>query len=154
MMKAIAHKEGQRGAAVVEFALLLLPLLLLLFGVTEFGRAMYQYDALAKSARGAVRHLSQHSAGNAAAIQTARCIAVYGDAACTPPVLLPGLAEGMISVCDASNCAGSHANQSTGNGAVNLVTVTISGYRFNSLVPALMPDITFDDISSTMRQNL
>lgn len=154
MMKRIVDNPKQRGAAAVEFALLLMPMLLLLFGVTEFGRAMYQYDAIAKSVRGAVRHLSQHSAGDATSINAAKCIAVFGNAECASPALLPGLTTSMIAVCDASNCAGSHANQSTGSGVVNLVTVTISGYQFSSLVPALMPSITFGDISSTMRQNL
>jgi Flp pilus assembly protein TadG len=154
MMKPKTIRTDQHGVAAVEFAILLIPLIVLLFGITEFGRAMFQYDALAKSVRGAVRHLSQNSAGDASAVQIAKNIAVFGNAGGTGAALLPGLTTAMVTVCDASSCAGTHANQSTGNGAINLVTVTISGYRFTSLVPALMPNITFENISSTMRQNL
>lgn len=153
MMKPKTIRTDQHGVAAVEFAILLIPLIVLLFGITEFGRAMFQYDALAKSVRGAVRHLSQNSTGDASAVQIAKNIAVFGNAGVTGAALLPGLTTA-VTVCDASNSTGTHANQSTGNGAINLVTVTISGYRFTSLVPALMPNITFENISSTMRQNL
>jgi Flp pilus assembly protein TadG len=48
----------QRGAAAIEFALLALPLATLTFGITEFGRALHQFNTIAKSARDAVRYQS------------------------------------------------------------------------------------------------
>jgi len=142
----------QRGVAAVEFGLLLVPLVLLAFGITEYGRAMYQYNALAKGARSAVRYLSQQTPGDAAKIGTAKCLAVYGNDGCSGSPLVPGLTTSFVSVCDSTSCAGSHRNQSTGSGSVDLVTVTVSGVAFTSLVPSLIPSITFGDISATMRQ--
>src|SRR5690348_11734079 len=52
------------GAAMVEFAIVLIPLLLLVFGVAEYGHAIYQYDALTKGTRDAARFLSQYSASD------------------------------------------------------------------------------------------
>jgi Flp pilus assembly protein TadG len=152
MMRRIGIHRGQRGVAAVEFAILLVPLVLLTFGITEYGRAMYQYNTLAKGARSAVRYLTQRSPGDASQIAIAQCLAVYGNVACSEPALAPGLTTSMVSVCDATNCAGTHSNQPTGSGVVNLVTVTISGYPFVSLVPSLIPSFTFGDISATMRQ--
>lgn len=152
MMKRIHLKSGQRGVAAVEFGIVLVPLVLLAFGITEYGRAMYQYNALAKNVRNAVRYLSENAAGDTTQIGIAKCLAVYGNAGCTAPALVPGLTTAMVSVCDASSCAGTHKNQSTGSGVVNLVSVTISGYLYTSLVPSLVPDITFGNISATMRQ--
>ena len=52
------HEERQKGTAIVEFALVLPFLLLLTFITTEFGRAIWQYNTLAKSVRDAARYLS------------------------------------------------------------------------------------------------
>lgn len=48
----------QSGSAGVEFALLLIPLLLMAGVIVELGRAFWYYDALAKSTRDAARLLS------------------------------------------------------------------------------------------------
>lgn len=144
----------QRGVASVELAFLLIPLLLLTFGTTEFGRAIYQYNTLAKASRDAARYLSGQSAGDAVDLATAKCLAVYGNADCSGAALLPGLTASMVSVCDSVSCPSTHLNQTTGSGVLNLVTVTISGYQFTSLVPFIAPNLTFSNISTTMRQIL
>lgn len=137
---------------MIELAILLPLLILLVFGITEYGRAMYQYDTLTKSARSAARFQSQYAPG--ADIGQARCLAVFGNRTCSGTPLIPGLSIDMVRACDASRCAGTHANQPTPSGTVSLVTITIHGYPFDSLVPTFMPDITFGDISVTMRQAL
>ena len=70
-------KRQSRGVAAVEFGLLITPMVLMLFGATEFGRAIYTYNTLDKTVRDAVRHLSQHGPGDAT-IQLERLI----DPAC------------------------------------------------------------------------
>jgi hypothetical protein len=63
----------------------------------------------------------------------------------------------MVSVCDALACPATHAAQGAAP-VLNLVTVTIGGpnapYTFVSLVPFVVPDITFGPISVTMKQVL
>jgi hypothetical protein len=51
-------KQAQRGVAVVEFAIVIIPLLLIVAGIIEFGRTFWYYDALAKSTRDAARYIS------------------------------------------------------------------------------------------------
>ncbi|WP_235943705.1 TadE/TadG family type IV pilus assembly protein [Uliginosibacterium aquaticum] len=146
-------RRVQGGAMVVEFAILLPVMVLLAVGIMEYGRAVYQYDTLTKSARSAARYLSQHAAGNATAIDIARNLAVCGQRDCSgQQPLLPGLTVANVAVCDASNCAGTHLGQATGSGSLNLVTVTITGYVFDAIVPAMVPDITFGPIHASMRQ--
>ncbi|HEU4846404.1 MAG TPA: TadE/TadG family type IV pilus assembly protein [Burkholderiaceae bacterium] len=145
----------QRGVASVELAFLIIPLLLLTFGTTEYGRAVYQYNTLAKASRDAARYLSEQAPGDAIDLAAAKCLAVYGDPDCTNTVpLAPGLTTAMVSICDSTSCPSTHQNQATGSGVINLVTVTISGYPFTSLVPFIAPSVTFNDISTTMRQIL
>lgn len=144
----------QRGVASVELGILLVPLVLLTFGTSEYGRAIYQYNTLAKSSRDAARFLSGQGPGDAADLDMAKCLAVYGNTDCSGSTLLPGLTTDMVSVCDSSYCPSTHQNQATGSGVINLVTVTISGYQFSSLVPFVAPSVTFNNISTTMRQIL
>lgn len=155
-----AHRQrAQHGLALVEFALTVTMLLTIVFGITEFGRAIYQYDTLAKSARDAVRLLTTRAPGDAAAIAAAACVAVYGKPTCTDGSLplAPGLTTAMVSVCDAVSCPDTH--QAVGAAPVmNLVTVTIGGannpYHFSSLVEFVVPGFDFGPISVTMRQAL
>lgn len=144
------HRK-QRGVAAVELGILMVILVPLLFGITEFGRAIYQFNALTKSTRDAARFLSAQGAGDANDLATARNLAVYGQLGTGTP-LVPNLNTGMVVVCDSSNCPADHQNVQTGSGVINLVTVTVSGYPFTSLVPFVVPSVTFSPISTTMRQ--
>ncbi len=50
--------QAQQGVAMVEFAIALPLLLLLLLGIAEFGRMLYQYNSLLQANRDAVRYLA------------------------------------------------------------------------------------------------
>lgn len=163
-----AKQAGMRGVVAVEFALLLIPLVLLVFGVAEFGRALYQYNTLAKTVRDSARMLSQYNPADADyPLADAKCLAVYGKTGCSGSdvPLAPGLTTAMVVVCNpvsSAGCPGStYASVPTGSGTINLIEVKITGYRFNFVFnPASLfsssaaTSIVFDDISSTMRQIL
>jgi Flp pilus assembly protein TadG len=144
----------QRGVAAVELGIMLMPLVVLTFGTTEYGRAVYQYNTLVKASRDATRFLSGQGPGDPADLAVAKCLAVYGNTACTGSPLLPNLDATMVTVCDSVSCPSTHLNQATGSGVMNLVTVTITGYNFDSMVPLVAPSVTFNAISTTMRQIL
>lgn len=132
----------QRGAAAIEFALVLLFLIPLAFGITELGRAFYQYNTLVKATRDGARWLAQ---GGAASVETARMLAVYGNPAGTGEPLLEGLVPGMVA-CSTGEPV------SYAGGSMTVATVSITGFKFVSLVPGVIDDITFGPISATMRQ--
>ncbi len=163
----------QRGVAAVEFALVLLPMLLIAFGAAEYGRAVYQYNTLVKSVRTAVRMLSQVDPGQAGyrspltnqtttQVQRAKCFAAYGNDTCDGPALAPSLTDANVHVCDRSNwseCPGAAAttygNVDTGDGTIDLVTVRITGYAYPFIGLPLVtnsPTMTFSDIEAVMRQ--
>lgn len=149
----------QEGVAAIEFAILVPLMMLMVFGITEFGRAFYQYNTLTKSVRDGVRYLSTQAPDTGHGI--AACLAVYGNQTCTGQVLVPGLSTSMVSICDAINCPATHSAVSTGSGVVNLATVTVTGFPFTSLVNFNLagltigaPNMTFGPVSATMRQAL
>jgi Flp pilus assembly protein TadG len=144
-----------RGAVTVEFALLLIPLLLLAFGVAEYGRALYQYNTLVKTVRDAARLLSQHNPLDAVsyslAVNDARCLAVHGNTGCTGPSLVPGLTSAMVQIAPVTTTTAAGTS-------ITLVEVRITGYVFNFVFnPARLLGnaadvIPFGDIHATMRQ--
>ncbi|WP_305074171.1 TadE/TadG family type IV pilus assembly protein [Propionivibrio sp.] len=147
----------EKGVAAVEFGILLIPLVVLAFGITEFGRAIYTYNTLTKSVRDAARYLTTQTPGDANEHTTAKCMAVYGKPSCdnTDTPLAPGLNLGMVETCDqVLSCNGVTTSLTTGSGTINLVVVRIHGYPYNSIVEFVMPDITFGNISTSMRGQL
>ena len=148
-----------RGAITVEFALLVIPLLLVVFGVAEYSRALYQYNTLVKAVRDSVRYISQHNPADAAsytaALSDARCLAVHGNTGCSGPSLAPGLTTDMVGIT--SNPITTAAGTS-----ITLVEVRITGYAFQFVLNPLRlagglagnaaATISFSDVHSTMRQ--
>lgn len=153
------RRRATRGAITVEFALLLVPLLLAVFGVAEYARALYQYNTLVKAVRDSVRYISEHNPGDAAsyagALNDARCLAVYGNTGCSGPSLAPGLTTEMVGVT-------SSITTTAAGTSITLVEVRITGYTFQFVFNPLrlasgltgtVPNvISFGDIHSTMRQ--
>lgn len=153
--------QTQRGVAAIELGILMIVLVPLVFGITEFGRAIYQINTIAKSTRDAARFLSSQGPGDPADLTVAKNLTVFGSKTDSMPgiqpvprtPLVPNLTTDMVTVCDsASPPPCNHLNIATGSGVINIVTVTVSGYSFTSLVPFVVPNIPFTPISTTMRQ--
>ena len=105
-----SHRE--QGAAFVEFALVLPLLLLLVFGITELGRALYQLNTLTRATDAGVRHLSrswavldadcQPGANWASATQATSSFVVFGNHSQSGQPLLPGMTVADVSISASS----------------------------------------------------
>lgn len=147
--------KSMQGAVAVEMALLLIPLVVMAFGVAEFGRAIYQYNTLVKSVRDSARLLSQQDASDAvnypSSVADAKCLAVHGTPDCSGPRLAPGLTTGMVQTTTSSTV-------SAAGTTINLVEVRITGYTFDFIFNPLVffgntdMSLSFGDIQTTMRQ--
>lgn len=160
-------RRRQRGVAVVELGFTLCLLLAIAFSVTEFGRAIYTYNTLAKATRNAARYLSTQAAGSATAQATAKNLVVYGQPVVSgsPTPLVPGLTSSMVSICDAANAACTSNIFQGSDPAINTVTVTVSGYTFTPVLDLFaftrfytkgtttLTSLPFGSISVTMRQS-
>ncbi|NEX61045.1 TadE/TadG family type IV pilus assembly protein [Noviherbaspirillum galbum] len=138
----------QNGVALVEFALILPLLLILTFIVTEFGRALYQYNTITKSVRDAARYLSMQPPNTGTA--QARNLVVYGNTAGTGNPLALGLT--------AANVPDPTWTQAGTYPVMNLVTISVTGYTFRSMMPSAFGinfgNFAFSPISATMRSPL
>jgi Flp pilus assembly protein TadG len=164
--------SSQRGVASVEFALLLVPLLMIAFGALEYGRLLYHYDTVVKSVRSAARLIAQKNPDDQSsylsALSEARCLAVYGVLQCSQnqEPLVPGLTLSHVRICDRSSvaeCEGLSLNDvkdvTTGSdtGTLNLVMVRISGFEFSFLglpFTGAGSSLALKPIQSVMRQGL
>ncbi len=139
------NKNTQRGVAIVEFALILPLLMSMTFLVTEFGRALYQYNTLTKSVRDAVRYLSVQTPNSN--ITEARNLVVFGNTAGRGSPLALGLTTAHVPT-PTWQTSGS-------NPVISTVTIRVSGYTFQSVFATAFGlrfgAITFSDIQATMR---
>lgn len=150
-------RRGQRGFAMVELALVLVPLILLLSGVAELGRAFYTYNLLAQGVRNATRYLTlANSPNNAMDQQKVRNLLRFGNVDGTGTLLVTGLQESMVKICtptDTAACVGEdHSAVATGSGDVDLVSVRIVGFKYTPMLSAVITaSVSFPTIGLTMR---
>jgi Flp pilus assembly protein TadG len=145
--------KNQKGVAAVEFAIVLILLVPLVFGITEFGRAIYQYNTLTKIVRNGARYLTTQEPINGS----------YSCDKSTAEVCSRMLYDqhNKLIVSDLDDSSISYSSSTTGSAPfMSVVKVTISGYQFkSSLISLVIPGnnqgyITFGDISVSMRQAL
>jgi Flp pilus assembly protein TadG len=136
----------QGGVAAIEFALVLIVLLLIVAGVVEFGRAFWHYDTLAKATRDGARFMSMEpvaTVGDAATINAAKQLVINAaNAANVSPALTT--ANVSVNCLDAAfqpvTCVSGTAPAnvrvgiSTTWGAASDYTVTIGG-----VIPFFLP---------------
>ena len=146
----------QAGLAAIEFALILPVLLILGFGVIDFGRVLFQYDTLTKSTRNATRYLAavvrppaaafatdaNYTTAADSAVNNARNLALCGTiAACGSSTLVSGLTASNITI---------DYPASVGN--ITYVRVLVSNYSTSYVTNVLGVSKNLGTISVTMRQ--
>ena len=151
------HK-WQAGLAAIEFALILPTLLILAFGVIDFGRVLFQYDTLNKSTRDATRYLAavvrppaaafatdvNYTRAPDSAVKKTINLALCGTiAACSNNTLVSGLTASNITI---------DYPASVGN--ITYVRILVSNYSTSFLTTALggLGTKNLGTISVTMRQ--
>jgi Flp pilus assembly protein TadG len=125
------HFQNERGATMLEFALILPVLLTVMFGIMESGRLMSTYVALAGAARAGTRYAIVHGSdrtgtgadGPSGAGNTSNVVTVVKN------ITSAGGLSGSVSV---------DVEYPYGNAIGDPVTVTVS-YPFNAVVLPLIP---------------
>jgi Flp pilus assembly protein TadG len=121
-----------RGAAIVEFAIVLSLMLLITAGIFEFGRAFQYYDALAKATRDGARYMSaapKATISSVAVSDAKNLVVAAANAANVAPALTT--AE-VVVTCTPAACVDGTAPAD--------VEVSISGYSIN--IGGVMPFVS------------
>jgi len=133
-------KRGCRGAVAVEFALVLIPLLLILSGIVEFGRAMWHANVLTKATRDGARVISGWEPTDlVAGLQESRNRVV---ATANASRLSPALTTGGVAVeCDYSPGPGPAFAFTTCSDSVPPVSVRVRIVSYQFTLGQWMPFI-------------
>jgi Flp pilus assembly protein TadG len=138
--------KRRRGATVVETALVILPLIMMLFGIFEYGRLLMDWNLLNNAAREGCRY------------------ALANNTSSTINSDVTNLVTGYMAGRDSSftgftvTVSGTHAGSNyTGNGVNilapgDMITVSVSGnYQFLNIIPLVsMPSLFSLNSSVTM----
>lgn len=134
-------RERQRGQTLVEFALVLIPFLLLLMGIFDLGRGIYTYNSASQAAREIARSASVDFQRGATSIGGS---SETNNIVNTQKRLVPGLTDGGISI----SCVDVQDNPVTGRGcrAGDFARVRIS-VSYSPVTPLLGLTGPFDLVS-------
>jgi hypothetical protein len=98
MRRLTAYCGNSRGQALVEFSLTIIIFLVLLMGVVDFGRAIYQYNGVSQAAREIARTTAVHP-GSDFTTDAGRS-AETKDVIATQKGLIPNLRDPLIKCVD------------------------------------------------------
>jgi Flp pilus assembly protein TadG len=135
-MRTGLFKKDDRGATLLEFAIGATVFLTVLFGVLEFGRALWVHNALTDAVRRGARYAVIHSPADADAVKN---VVVYGDPA--------GGAQPLLNDLTTDNVIVSYSNFGLETGTVS---VSITNYQFQFVVPLVGTTIQMPAYQTTL----
>jgi Flp pilus assembly protein TadG len=122
-MRAKNMKGGERGAALLEFAIGATIFVSAMFGVLEVGRMLWVHNSLVDATRRAARYAVNQNMSTAS-LTGAKNMAVYGNAAGTGQPLVQDLTVSQVKI--------TYQNFELGGGTV---TTEIENYDFSFVLP-------------------
>jgi len=135
-MLRIKNRKNERGSTLVEFSIGVTVFLTAMFGVMEFGRALWTHNALTDAARRGARYATMHSPTN---VDQVKNVVVYGDPA--------GGGQPMLNNLSTANVNVTYNNFGLNDGTVS---VSITGYQFQFVVPIIGTTITMPSYTTTL----
>jgi Flp pilus assembly protein TadG len=150
MFRNANTKSGDSGSTLVEFAIGATVFLTVMFGVIEFGRALWTHNALADAARRAARYAVNQPAASPAGTKTTgtnvgpsisaiRNVGVYGDPT--------GGSQPLVTDLTPENLNIQYTDFGVGSGTV---AVTITNYQFKFVMPIVGTSIQMPDYNTTL----
>ena len=136
MLRIKTCKNNERGSTLVEFAIGVTVFATAMFAVLEFGRALWVHNALSDAARRGARYATLHTAGS---IDEVKNVVVYGDPA--------GGGQPMLNNLTTANVQVTYTNFGLNDGTVS---VSITGYQFQFVIPIVGTTITMPNYTTTL----
>ena len=136
MLRLKKCTDSQRGSTLVEFSIGVTVFATAMFAVLEFGRALWVHNALSDAARRGARYAAMHSTADVGEVKN---IVVYGNTA--------GSGDAMLQNLSTTNVDVTYNNFGMNAGTV---TVKITGYQLQLVIPIIGTRITMPNYSTTI----
>lgn len=157
MRQGSVRRSSERGQTLVEFALVVMIFLVVMFGLVEFARALWTWNTIVQATRAGAR-FAVVEIPNLANDDAIKNYVVYLNSAGTGDPVLPGLTTSNVTVSFRKIDLGSGAYvPPPNNGAgqpnkylADVVQVGITGYNFNFVVPIIGTSITLPAFTTTL----
>jgi hypothetical protein len=135
--------NNERGAALMEFAIVATVFLTMLFAVVEFGRFLWTHNALTDAARRGARYATIRK-NDTAGITAVKKMVVYGDPNANPATATP-IAAGLTT----SNVDVEYQNY---NGVLlgSRASVSIINYNFQFSVPLIGGSVPMSEYRTSL----
>jgi hypothetical protein len=146
MIDLTTNKGRERGASLVEFAIAATVFLTVMFAIVEFGRVLWAHNALTDATRRGARYAVFQCNPNDAScpssgtsIDRIKKVVVYGDPAGGTQPLLENLTTNDVEV-----------TYSAFGLDVGTVTVSITSYKFNVVLPLIVTSVDMPNYKTTL----
>jgi Flp pilus assembly protein TadG len=129
--------RSERGAAAVEFAIVIPLLLLLLIGIAEFGRVFYMQNSITNAARVAARTMAVEASTATTAAAIATAVSDAKNAAVDASVVSPAVTTAQVAISP-----GSCVPPASGQAVYVTVTITYPVQQMTGFLPAFPTSLT------------
>ena len=136
MLRIKSCRKNERGSTLVEFSIGVTVFLTAMFGVMEFGRALWVHNALTDAARRGARYATMHAPSDVDGVKN---VVVYGDPS--------GSSQPMLNNLTTANVNVSYNNFGLNDGTVS---VSITNYQFQFVIPIIGTTITMPSYTTTL----
>ncbi|HJT67357.1 MAG TPA: TadE/TadG family type IV pilus assembly protein [Pyrinomonadaceae bacterium] len=136
MLRIKNCRNNERGSTLVEFSIGVTVFLTAMFGVMEFGRALWVHNALTDAARRGARYATMHSPSDVNGVKN---VVVYGDPT--------GSGQPMVNNLTTANVNVTYNNFGLNDGTVS---VSITNYQFQFVLPIIGTTITMPSYTTTL----
>ncbi|HJY38017.1 MAG TPA: TadE/TadG family type IV pilus assembly protein [Steroidobacteraceae bacterium] len=138
-------RAKQTGTAIVEFAIIASVMLMILFGVIEFGRVMFVGNALAESTRRGARLAAVCPVGDPMPAQAAVLAGADGVSLIDADLTVANVSIAYLDVNGAPV-----ANPAVNLAAIRYVRTSIVDYQQQMLIPFIMPSFLMPSFVATL----
>jgi Flp pilus assembly protein TadG len=136
MLRIKNCRDNERGATLLEFAIGITVFAIAMFGVMEFGRALWVHNALTDAARRGARYATLHAQVDSASVKN---VVVYGNPEGSGQPMLNNLTTEIVNV--------DYDNFGLNDGTVS---VSIDEYQFQFVIPIFGASITMPSYKTTL----
>lgn len=138
-------KRRQKGIAIVEFAIVGVLLMMVIFGVIETGRALFTVNALTEATRRGARMAAVCPVGD----PKAASVAVF-DSGGGRSAVVSGLTTANIDVSYLDVSGNVIANPAGNFGSIRYVRARIVNFTQSLIIPFIMPSLSLSGFSTTL----